>query len=69
MANESNPHGKTRILSSTETELLQDRLNTFLLELPENTAIVDLKYGMQAHGNSMIYSVLVHYKFLDTAEW
>ncbi|MFN8510207.1 MAG: hypothetical protein U0Z75_06555 [Deinococcaceae bacterium] len=65
----NSPHGQTRLMTSTEPDLLQERLNTFLSELPETAAVIHIQMGMASHGNHIHYSALVYYKLLDVAEW
>jgi len=66
---ETHPHGKVRLLTSTEADLLQERLNTFLDALEPGAAVVSIQYSSQMHGTGVLHSALVYYKLLDTSEW
>jgi|GEM_PF-1613479 len=66
---DANPHGKVRLLTSTEPDLLQERLNTFLEGLDPGAAVVSIQYSSQMHGTGVLHSAFVYYKLLDTAEW
>jgi hypothetical protein len=66
---ESSPHGKVRLMTSTEPDLLQERLNTFLSELEVSAAVVSIQYSSSTHGTGVLYSAFVYYKLLDTTEW
>ncbi|MBB6097012.1 N-acyl-L-homoserine lactone synthetase [Deinobacterium chartae] len=65
----SAPHGQVRLLNSTDPELLQQRVNDFLEQLPENAAVITLTHAVAPAGAHTVYSVVIHYKLLDTSDW
>jgi hypothetical protein len=61
---ETGGHGQIRLLTSTDAELLESRINAFLAGLPPNAAVIDIKIA--AEGTMLV--ALIHYKELQ-ANW
>ncbi|MER3452049.1 MAG: hypothetical protein C4327_09630 [Meiothermus sp.] len=52
-----------RILTAQDPDLLQERLNRFVSELPEEVVLVEVRFSMG--GSPPVYAVLVQYKEVE----
>ncbi len=49
-----------KVISANDPDILQERLNRFVEELPENTLLVEVQFTAQS--SPPLYAVLIQYK-------
>lgn len=53
-----------KVITANDPDILQERLNRFVDDLPENTVLVDIKFSV-AHGPPPLFAALVYYKEVE----
>ncbi|MFN4071255.1 MAG: hypothetical protein ACK4HT_06840 [Thermus caldifontis] len=53
-----------KILTANDPDILQERLNRFVEDLPEDVVLVEVKFSV-AGGASPLFAALVHYKEVE----
>lgn len=56
-----------RVISANDPDILQERLNRFVEELPENVVLVEVRFSVSG-GASPVFAVLVQYKEVERWE-
>ncbi|MDX2005165.1 MAG: sporulation protein Cse60 [Meiothermus sp.] len=56
-----------KLITANDSDMFQERLNTFVEKLSEDAMIVDIKFATTTTGNQITYSALVQYKSIE--EW
>ncbi len=54
-----------RLVTATDPELFQERLNRAVAELPEGTVLVDVKFAVGGEGTRAVYAALLYYKKVE----
>ena len=54
-----------RLVTGTDPELFQDRLNAVVADLPDNAIIVDVLFSTAHSGRVAEYSALIYYKEVE----
>ncbi len=54
-----------RLVTGTDPELFQERLNAVVAELPEDALIVDVLFSTAHSGRVTEYSALIYYKEVE----
>lgn len=54
-----------RLVTGTDPELFQDRLNAAVAELPDEAIIVDVLFSTSHSGRVAEYSALIYYKEVE----
>ncbi len=57
---------KCKLVSATDFDLFEERLNAFLASLTDADVVVDIGFATAALGGSMEYSALVHYQHTES---
>ncbi len=57
---------KLKLITATDVDLFEERLNKFLQSLKKDEIIVDIKYANTAMGSSIEYSALIHYQLTES---
>ena len=53
---------KCKLVSATDFDLFEERLNAFLASLTDTDVIVDIGFATTSLGSNVEYSALVHYR-------
>ena len=53
---------KCKLISATNFDLFEERLNAFLASLTDTDVVVDIGFATAALGSNVEYSALVHYR-------
>jgi len=56
-----------KLVSASDPDVFQDRINRLIQGLPKDALIVDIKFSTASSGSQMQYSALVQYKAVE--EW
>lgn len=56
-----------KVISANDPDILQERLNRFVEELPEDVVLVEVHFSVGG-GPSPLFAVLVHYKEVERWE-
>ncbi len=56
-----------RVVTGTDPDLFEERLNRLLEALPEGALLLDVKFSTTAERGSVVFSALVYYKIV--ASW
>ena len=57
---------KLKLITASDIDLFEERLNKFLQGLKKDEIIVDIKYATAALGNSIEHSALIHYQLTES---
>jgi hypothetical protein len=58
---------RVKLISATDPDMFQERLQRFLEAMPQEAILVDIKFSTSSQGNSLAFSALVQYKSVE--EW
>lgn len=53
-----------KVITANDPDILQERLNRFIENLPEDVVLVEVKFSV-ADGPSPLFAALVHYKEVE----
>jgi hypothetical protein len=56
-----------KLISASDPDVFQERLNRFVEGLPEEALLLDIKFSTATAGSQTTYSALVQYKAVE--EW
>lgn len=56
-----------KLVSATDPDIFQERLNRFVQSLPLETLLIDVKFSTSQNGSQTTYAALVQYKSVE--EW
>lgn len=56
-----------KLISASDPDVFQERLNRFVEGLPEEALLLDIKFSTATTGSQTTYSALVQYKAVE--EW
>lgn len=56
-----------KLISASDPDVFQERINRFIDGLPGESLIVDIKFSTAPSGNQIQYSALIQYKAVE--EW
>lgn len=58
---------RVKLISATDPDMFQERLQRFLEAMPEEAMLVDIKFSTSSHGDNVAFSALVQFKSVE--EW
>jgi len=53
------------MVTGSDPELFQDRLNRAVADLPREAVVVDVKFAAACEGDRVVYAALVYYKLVE----
>lgn len=56
-----------KLISASDPDVFQERMNRFIEGLPDEALIVDIKFSTAPNGSQTQYSALIQYKAVE--EW
>jgi len=54
-----------RLVTGTDPDLFQERLNRAVEELPEGAVLVDVKFAAAGEGGRTVFAALLYYKKVE----
>ncbi len=57
-----------RLVTGSDPELFQERLNRAVAELPEGAVLVDVKFAVAGEGSRAVYAALLYFKKVERWE-